>query len=46
VVSSAVPTFAALEATDRLSHFRARGGHPLDRARFAAIVDWLATMGA
>jgi acetyl esterase/lipase len=43
VVASARQAFAELGAEDNLNHFHAPGGHALDRARFDAIVDWLAT---
>jgi dienelactone hydrolase len=41
VVAAARPVFVEAGAADHLSHFRARGGHALDRERFAAIVGWV-----
>lgn len=43
LVAAAGPAFAEAGAPTALSHFRAVGGHALDRERFDTIVRWLAT---
>jgi dienelactone hydrolase len=41
IVASARSQFAALGAAANLSHLRFPGGHPLNRASYQAIVDWI-----
>jgi dienelactone hydrolase len=42
VVGEARSAFKALEASERLTHLHASGGHALDPQRFGAIVEWAA----
>lgn len=41
IVASARSQFAALGAAANLGHLRFPGGHPLNRASYQAIVDWV-----
>ena len=46
VVKNAFKEFASLGCPGHLEHLRVSGGHPLDPARFDAIVEWVATQAA
>jgi dienelactone hydrolase len=46
VVKNAFKEFASLGCPAHLEHLRVSGGHPLDPARFDAIIEWAATQAA
>ena len=46
VVKNAFKEFASMGCPGHLEHLRVSGGHPLDPARFDAIVEWVATQAA
>lgn len=46
LVERARPAFSAAGAEQNLQHIRVSGDHPLDTARFAAIVGWIVAQGA
>ncbi len=46
LLENARQAFEVQHCADHLQHLRVPGGHPLDRERFEAIVDWTVTQAA